>query len=43
MTKSSIDAYKDRMSSPVGIVRTDPKTRKPSSKNLTVKKGGKKK
>ena len=42
MPKSSIDDYKDRMSSPIGIVRTDPKTRKPIKKKPTVKKEKKK-
>ncbi|MBO4677471.1 MAG: hypothetical protein J5633_07995 [Oscillospiraceae bacterium] len=30
--KNSIDDYKDRMTSPVGIVLTDPKTKKPIKK-----------
>ena len=30
--KSSIGEYKDRMNSPVGIVLTDPKTKKPITK-----------
>lgn len=34
--KRSINDFKDRMTSPVGFVRTDPKTRKPKK---TVKKG----
>ena len=37
---AKIDEYKDRMTSPVGVVRTDPKTRKPIK---TGKKSGKKK
>ena len=41
---AKIDAYKDRMTSPVGIVLTDPKTKKPikpKSKSKTTKKRGK--
>lgn len=38
MAKNRIDEYKDRMDSPMGIVRTDPKTRKPIKKKSTVKK-----
>lgn len=30
--KSNIKDYKDRLSSPVGAVRIDPKTRKPITK-----------
>lgn len=33
-----IDEYKDRMSAPVGAVRTDPKTRKPITEKNTAKK-----
>lgn len=36
-TKGTIKDYKDRMTSPVGIVVTNPKTRKP--KSPTKKKG----
>ena len=39
---AKIDAYKDRMGSPVGIVRTNPKTRKPIQSKSTVKRGKKK-
>jgi len=42
MAKNNIGAYKDRMASPMGIVRTNPKTRKPVQKTATVKKGKKK-
>lgn len=42
MTKGNISEYRDRMSSPVGIVRTDPKTRKPIKKTSAVKRGKKK-
>lgn len=42
MAKSKISDYKDRMSSPVGLVLTDPKTRKPiKSGKKAVKKGKK--
>lgn len=37
--KPSIDAYKDRMTSPVGAVLIDPKTRKPIKPNKPAKKG----
>ena len=30
--KRTINDFKDRMTSPVGIVRTDPKTRKPKKR-----------
>lgn len=36
-TKTSIGQYKDRMSAPVGIVRTNPKTRKPIAAKTAVK------
>ncbi len=36
--KNRIDDYKDRMSSPIGAVRIDPKTKKPIKKRPTVKK-----
>ena len=38
--KNGIDAYKDRMTSPIGAVRIDPKTRKPikSGRKSTAKK-----
>lgn len=42
MAKNKIGDYKDRMDSPIGIVRTDPKTRKPIKKTSTVKRGKKK-
>lgn len=42
MKKPSINDYKDRMDSPVGAIRIDPKTKKPVNKTLTVKRGGKK-
>lgn len=38
-TKTNINQYKNRMDSPVGAVRIDPKTRKP----ITAKKSTKKK
>ena len=40
-TRTTIDQYKDRMTSPFGVVLTDPKTRKPkkSVKTDTKKKG----
>ena len=36
--KTSIDDYKDRMTCPVGAIRTNPKTRKPIN-NKTKKRG----
>ena len=42
MAKNTIGEYKDRMSSPVGAVRTDPKTRKPIKKTAAVKRSKKK-
>lgn len=38
MPKTKIEDYKDRMSSPIGAVRIDPKTKKPIKKKPTVKK-----
>ena len=43
MAKANIGDYKDRMTSPIGAVRIDPKTKKPIKKNLTVKREDKKK
>lgn len=40
---AKIDDYKDRMSAPIGAVRTDPKTRKPITTKTTVKKSPKRK
>ena len=34
-----IDEYKDRMKSPIGAVRIDPKTKKPIKPKKAVKKG----
>ena len=38
MAKNKIGDYKDRMSAPVGAVRTDPKTRKPIKKTSVKRK-----
>lgn len=38
----NIDDYKDRMTSPVGMVRIDPKTKKPIKSKTTVKKSKRK-
>lgn len=40
MKKATINDYKNRMTSPIGAVRIDPKTRKPI-KTTTAKKRGK--
>lgn len=37
--KNNINDFKDRMSSPIGIVITNPKTRKPKKTTTTPKKG----
>lgn len=39
---ANIDDYKDRMTSPIGIKRTDPKTKKPITTKKTVKKSKRK-
>ena len=36
--KANINDYKDRMSSPIGAVRLDPKTMKPAKSKTAVKK-----
>ena len=36
--KGTIAQYKDRMSSPIGMVRTDPKTRQPIKKAAVKRK-----
>lgn len=36
-SKTTIDDYKDRMTAPIGAVRTDPKTRQPIKPKKTVK------
>lgn len=41
MAKNSISEYKDRMTSPMGIVRTNPKTGKPVKKRAAVKRKAK--
>ena len=42
-TKSNINDYKNRMDSPIGAVRIDPKTRKPITTKKSANKGTKKK
>ena len=37
-TKTNINEYKNRMDSPVGAVRIDPKTRKPIKDKKSTKK-----
>ena len=39
--KENINAYKNRMDAPMGVVRIDPKTKKPIKSNKNTKKGGK--
>lgn len=41
-TKTKIEDYKDRMTSPVGAVRIDPKTKKPIKQKPAVKREKKK-
>ena len=41
--KPSINDYRDRMTAPVGVVLTDPKTRKPLKSKTTTKKTDKRK
>ena len=43
MAKNSIDAYKNRMSSPIGAVLIDPKTKKPIKARKSSTGGRKKK
>ena len=38
MVKHGIDEYKDRLDSPIGAIRIDPKTGKPIKGKKTVKK-----
>ena len=40
---AKIDEYKDRMTSPIGAVRIDPKTNKPITTKTTVKRTPKRK
>lgn len=40
---AKIDDYKDRMTAPIGIVRTNPKTNKPITTKTSVKKTPKRK
>lgn len=37
--KNNVNDFRDRMTSPVGFVQTNPKTRKPKTTKNTTKKG----